>query len=270
MIPSQITSVFKVSPFPSLILRPDFTVAEVNQAYLQIADLTEAKMIGKGLLEMLDENSSGGSKGMLSELKHSLEHVVETKKPHEMNVQKYNLPANGSDWADTKYWILKNTPVLNETGDVDFILHTVTDVTEQKLLEKQKNDSQQLVDKAYKLANIGTWEYDMLSEKLHWSSLTKDIHGFDEHYEPDVKSTISLFKEGFNRNTFSQAANDAIQKEIPFNVELKMISGKGDERWVRATGEPEYNNGICTRFYGISQDVSSRRKAEEKRKKIYN
>lgn len=122
---------------------------------------------------------------------------------------------------------------------------------------------EEMLDKAYKLANIGTWEYDMINDLLYWSDVTKEVHGFGPEYTPDVESTISLFKEGYHRDTFAKAVEDAIEREIPFDLELKIISGKGDERWIRATGEPEYKNGECIRFYGISQNVTARRKAEE-------
>lgn len=93
--------------------------------------------------------------------------------------------------------------------------------------------------------------------------MTKEVHGFENEYEPDVESTIQLFKEGYYRDTFAKAAYDAIEHEKPFDVELKIISGKGDERWIHATGEPDYQDGVCVRFYGISQNVTDRKKAEE-------
>lgn len=124
-------------------------------------------------------------------------------------------------------------------------------------------EKQHQLDKAYKLARIGTWEYNMLTGNLYWSPVTKEVHGFGPDYEPDVEKTIQLFKEGFNRTVFAKAAHDAIEYHKPFDVELKIVSGQGDERWIRATGEPEYENGVCVRFYGISQNVTGRKQAQE-------
>lgn len=130
----------------------------------------------------------------------------------------------------------------------------------RKLLKEER----EFLDKAYKLARIGTWEYDMINDHLHWSDITKEIHGFDSDYKPDVQSTVLLFKEGFHRETFAKTVEDAIERFKPFDVELKIISGKGDERWIRATGEPEFDeNGVCTRFYGISQNVTNRKQSAE-------
>lgn len=124
-------------------------------------------------------------------------------------------------------------------------------------------ESRELVEKAYRLGRIGNWEYDMINDKLYWSDMTKEVHGFGPDHEPDVEGTVMLFKEGFHRETFAKAAGDAIQRYIPFDIELKIISGMGDERWIRATGEPEFENGVCVRFYGISQNVTNRNQAKE-------
>ena len=134
----------------------------------------------------------------------------------------------------------------------------------ESIIERNELDTRQKqLDKAYNLAHIGTWEYDMLQDHLTWSDITKEIHGFEKDYRPTVESTILLFKEGYDRDTFAETAKQAIENYVPFDVELRIISGKGDERWIRATGEPEFEDGVCTKFYGISQNVTDRRKAEE-------
>lgn len=156
------------------------------------------------------------------------------------------------------------TPILeSDQSLVKAIANNLASKIERILSRKQLEENQKLLDKAYKLARIGTWEYDMINDILHWSDVTKEVHGFDEDYIPDVESTVQLFKEGFHRNTFAKAAHDAIEQKIPFDVELKIISGKGDERWIHATGEPEFVDGVCVRFYGISQNVTGRKQAKE-------
>lgn len=190
-----------------------------------------------------------------------------------------SISGNGAEGMAYSLPVL--TPVLNNHGKVDLIICSLLPpdnhnpvVDKQpwqaslKTGQNQKNwqklkEQQQLLDKAYRLARIGIWEFNMKTHELQWSDITKDVHGFGPDYEPDLKSTINLFKEGVNRQNFSQAAREAIEEEKPFDVELKIVSGQGDERWIRATGEPEYKDGVCTRFYGISQNVTDRRKAEE-------
>lgn len=158
---------------------------------------------------------------------------------------------NESPFTDEKYRLL------------DFIANQLSCKLNIILSRQELIEEHDLLEKAYHLAHIGTWEFDMKTHRLLWAPITKEVHGFERDYEPDLESTIELFQEGEHRDTFRKAAMNAVEHEIPFDVELKIISGKGDERWIRATGEPEYKDGVCTRFYGISQDVTARRQAEE-------
>lgn len=151
----------------------------------------------------------------------------------------------------------------NEKNLCLVILDMLSTKINRSIAQQKLDIEQERLDRAYKLAHIGTWHYDIGNDKLIWSDVTKQVHGFGPEYTPDVESTIMLFKEGYHRDTFARAAEDAIERGIPFDLELKIISGKGDERWIRATGEPEYEDGECVRFYGISQNVTDRRKAEE-------
>jgi PAS domain S-box-containing protein len=132
------------------------------------------------------------------------------------------------------------------------------------LLDQEMTEKQRLQEKAFNLARIGSWEFNMQNHDLSWSNVTKKVHGFGPDHKPNVEHTINLFKEGDHREKFAAAAYDAIENERPFDLELKIISGEGDERWIRAAGQPEYDDdGVCTRFYGISQNVTARRQAEE-------
>ncbi|MEX0890414.1 MAG: PAS domain S-box protein, partial [Balneolaceae bacterium] len=163
----------------------------------------------------------------------------------------------GSDMGAEKS---NKTKPLQNTGDKEQSFLKKEEQLREK--EKQLREKELRLEKAYHLAQIGTWEYDMQKEILHWSTITKEVHGFEEDYEPDVESTIELFKEGINRDQFRAAAENAIERGQPFDVELEIISGKGDERWIRAIGEPEFEKGECVRFYGISQNISAHKQAE--------
>ncbi len=156
-------------------------------------------------------------------------------------------------------------PFLDEERKlIDTIIKQLSLKMDRILSQQELEEKEELLNKAYQLARIGTWEFNMQTHDLYWSPVTKEVHGYGQDYEPDLENTINLFKEGENREQFAQAASDAIEHEKPFDVELKIVSGQGDERWIRATGEPEYNDeGVCTRFYGISQNVTARRQAEE-------
>jgi PAS domain S-box-containing protein len=58
----------------------------------------------------------------------------------------------------------------------------------------------------------------------------------------------------------------AVQEGEKFDDELEIITAKGNSRWVRVVGEPEFINRNCVRVYGSFQDVNERVHAQLKAK----
>lgn len=126
-------------------------------------------------------------------------------------------------------------------------------------LDKQ----QHLLDNAYKMADIGHWELNLVKEELYWSDAVKQLHEVPEDYQPDLENAIAFYKEGNDRQTISYAVEQAINSAEPFDVELQIITAKNNERWIRAVGEAEYRNGQCIRVYGSTQNITRQKQAEQ-------
>ena len=126
-----------------------------------------------------------------------------------------------------------------------------------------------LLDQAYRTARIGGWELDLPTNKLSWTAITRDLHEVEESFQPTVQSGISFYKEGPSRKAISAALQRCIEKAIPWDLELQIVTAKGNERWVRAMGEAEMKDGKCVRLYGTFQDIHERKKAEQRSKEAY-
>lgn len=132
----------------------------------------------------------------------------------------------------------------------------VMDITEKKELEV-------LLDKSNQMARIGSWELDLSTKKIYWTDVTREIHETGPEYEPVLEEGINFYKEGESRNKITEAVNNAIKDGTPYDLELKIVTAKGNERWVRAIGEPEFADGECKRIYGSFQDIHDLKMAEE-------
>src|SRR6185437_10841800 len=90
---------------------------------------TTRDTLGRGLFEVFPDNPADPTATGTSNLRASLERVLQTKRPDTMAVQKYDI--RGPDGTfEARYWSPKNLPVLSATGEVLYILHRVEDVTE--------------------------------------------------------------------------------------------------------------------------------------------
>src|SRR5690606_11413460 len=61
------------------------------------------------------------------------------------------------------------------------------------------------------------------------------------------------------------AAEDCIASGQPWDLELQIITAKGQLRWVRSLGEAEFEHGQCRRLFGSIIDIQARKAAEIER-----
>jgi PAS domain S-box-containing protein len=148
---------------------------------------------------------------------------------------------------------------FNENGR-DFILGTGINITERKKLED-------LLQQAHQLARIGAWEVDLVKNEVNWTSVTKQIHEVNTDYKPELETAIHFYKEGIDRDRIRRAVEEAIENGTNYDLELKIVTAKGNERWIRAIGKSEFRDGQCVRLYGSFQDIHKQKLLQEELKK---
>jgi PAS domain S-box-containing protein len=120
---------------------------------------------------------------------------------------------------------------------------------------------------AYQLANIGHWELDIENGELYWSDEIKKLHEVEPDYVPDLERALEFYVEGEYRDKARSAVIQAIEEGDPFAFESKILTNKGNERWVKAIGEPKMKNGKCIRLFGSTQDITDLKKTGKKARK---
>jgi PAS domain S-box-containing protein len=160
------------------------------------------------------------------------------------------LPDNSIRWVREKCRL-----VYDGNGKPKGLEGTVQDITQQIRLQK-------LVDDASNLACVGSWEIDMIHGSLTWTTKTHEIHETDERqFKPDIDNALKFYHPDY-RDLITDKITFCISKGVPFDVEARIITQKGNERWVRAIGESEMMHGTCVRVYGSIQDIHDRKIAE--------
>ncbi|WP_339625216.1 PAS domain S-box protein [uncultured Winogradskyella sp.] len=117
-----------------------------------------------------------------------------------------------------------------------------------------------LLDFIQEYAVIGSWDYDVKATKLNWSPETAKIHEVPTDFVPDVETGINFYKEGYSRNIITKLFGDSLVKHQDFDVELQIVTGTGNDKWVRAIGMPIIENGVCVKVQGLFQDINEKTK----------
>ena len=139
--------IFYATPMPYLILDHQFTIVDANAAYLEATLTTRKEIVGRNIFVVFPDNPNDLNANGVNNLNKSLHTVLQTKKPHRMDIQKYDIPIPGTNGKEfeLRYWSPLNTPVLDEAGDVKYIIHQVENVTAQVLSAREKDLREQFV-----------------------------------------------------------------------------------------------------------------------------
>ena len=123
--------IFQSSPGNYLLLSPDLTIVGVTNAYLRATMTRRDDIVGRGLFDVFPDNPSDPYASGVRNLKASLTRVLDHKQPDRMALQKYDIrrPESEGDGFEERYWSPLNTPVLDASGEVRYIIHWVEDVT---------------------------------------------------------------------------------------------------------------------------------------------
>lgn len=160
------------------------------------------------------------------------------------------------------YVLDRSIIIRDKNGKAVRMIGAVQDITEKKNL-------QQLLDKANRLAKIGSWEIDVETATVYWSDITKEIRETPEDFEPTLREGITHFKEGFSKDTIIARVKEAIKYGTPWQEDLQIYTHKGNLKWVRTIGKAEIVNGKCKKIYGSFQDIDASKKAELEILKLY-
>ncbi len=130
-------------------------------------------------------------------------------------------------------------------------------------LERDLKRTREILERTSQLSRIGGWEADLVNKELFWSDVAKAIHEVSTAFKPTLSEAVGFYKEGESRRMITAALRDGIETGKPWDLELQIITAKGRERWVRAIGNAEFENGKCKRLYGTLQDISASKEIEQ-------
>lgn len=233
----------RYSPVATIILDRNLKVIKYSDILKRNFPLKVNEIIEKKISEVLEDIPLK----LLEDLQRGLQGETIENKGH-----KYLQQTKRPKWLK---WIIN--PWKFETNIIGGIVLVLEDVSNFK-------KEQELILKAERVSKTGSWELDLTTNEIYWSPMTKIMHEVPLDFAPVLEEGLEFYKEGASRERIALAVSNAISEGIAYDEELILITAKGNERWVRAKGEPEMVDGKCVRLFGTIQDIDKKKKAELK------
>ena len=117
-------------------------------------------------------------------------------------------------------------------------------------------------------AHVGTWSWTVATNTVHWSAELFHLFGIDSSQPvPSYGGHRKLFTpESWLR--LDAAFVDALERDIEFNLDLEGIRTDGGHIWLAVQGACQRDPaGHPLRLFGITQDITPRKRIEERLKR---
>ncbi len=141
-------------------------------------------------------------------------------------------------------------------GNPECLAASAVDITDKKILEEN-------LEEAYKIANLGRWDYYHKENKLEWSKTIYDIFEVDsDHFEPSYDLFIKAIHPE-DRSKVDQAWRNGIANMKPYRIDHRLLMDDGRVKWVHEECRTEYDiEGLPIQSVGTIQDVTDRKEME--------
>ncbi|WP_302080707.1 PAS domain S-box protein [Salinibaculum rarum] len=244
---TRLRALFDKSPDGIVVHDAEGTILDVNE--------TVTETLGYGRETLLSMNVSEFESGIdRAELKAVWNQLEEGDT---LKIEGEHERKDGETFP-VEVWVNK----VDVNGSERFIA-VDRDITDRKAREAELKRSRDFIEKAQESASIGGWEVDLTAETVTWTDEVYRIHdlptdadvslddGF-EFYHPKDRATI--------RDAFDRLTTDG----EPYDLELRIVTADDRVRWVRAVGDPQFDDdGAVVGVRGIFQEITERRQREQ-------
>lgn len=150
-------------------------------------------------------------------------------------------------------------------GEVQGFFALVTDISRRRQIEEEVEHSRTRLAEAERLARLGSWEWDLTTNRMTCSEGLLRIYGIgaedvNETYEPSG----SKYVHPGDRALVETEMREAVAKETPVDFEYRIIRPDGRIRRLHSRAELVADaEGKPLRLTGTAQDVTEVRAAAE-------
>jgi PAS domain S-box-containing protein len=232
-----------LNSIPETIYVADYDTHEILFANDKLKELVGRDITGEKCFEAI-QNTTGVCSFC------TIKQVMKSDKPYFWEHYNKNL--------GRYFYIMDRKIAWTDSREARFEL--AIDITKRKLAEQELRQEEWLLNQMGDIAEIGGWKIDLESQQLTWTKEVFAIHELEEGSQPSVEEAIAFYDEE-SLPVIEAALNEAIENGEPFDVELFIITAKGNKKFVRAKGRLHIED-VKKFIIGVFQDITMMKQKE--------
>ncbi|HKJ79132.1 MAG TPA: PAS domain-containing protein, partial [Prolixibacteraceae bacterium] len=190
-------------------------------------------------------------------LKNAINKAVQEKTGYDLELQFVTAKGN-------KLWVHTIGKPVIENGKCVAIRGTFQDITRRKEAEKDLKIKNAKLKRTEKIAHVGSWEWDILSDTVTWSDQLFNIFNLDPKEGAPSYADHSKIYTPESLKLLNKAVKKTIDSGQSYKIDLEIVRGDGKNSICTAIGRAKKDkNGKVVKLFGSFQDITERKRAEE-------
>jgi two-component system cell cycle sensor histidine kinase/response regulator CckA len=160
--------------------------------------------------------------------------------------------------------MVESRPLFSPDGEVCGTRSSIIDVTRLREVEEHLRDREAQLSQAQRTARIGSWEWELATNRMHGSDEMFEILGMSAPLPAMSLQESLAIVHGEDAERVEAALRRAVSEDLPFDLEYR-VRTKGGEKVVHSRGQRVLGPaGQAVRVVGVLQDMTDRKKLEER------
>ena len=242
----------------------DYTMVAASEDGLRATMTRRDEVISRPLFEVYNGAEAPG----VNLLRASLAEVVRTGQPQKLKTVGYplRLPNEKDERYEDRYWDVVNVPVLDEQGQVSYIIHQVEDVTES-LLEQESaalrlRESDERLNAALLASGTGTFYWDLRNNRLDMDLPMQRLFGLEGLTSGWLDDLLGRIHPD-DRAAIAQQCERCARYGDDLEMQFRVLLPEGTERWIFDKGQTfTDSNDRPTYMVGACLDITQHKRTE--------
>ena len=249
--------VFDTISYPALILTPDKIIVSANRAFLERKHTELENVVGKTCHRVFYNTLEPCSPAICP-----FSRVIAEKKWQSI-LRRMKYDGNEEVWVDRIF-----SPILDEKGNVKFIMECVRDVTRVIALEKTSISMRQFLEKVIQSSHNAIVAADMNGHILLMNQAAEDLFGFSMEEALRAKNAESFYPPGKAKEVLKRLKSEDFGGKGKLSAaRVDVINAQGETVPVEMTGAIIYDGEeeVATTgiFYDLREKISGEKKLKE-------